>query len=165
MNKIMPFMIVLVCLISCGQGTTETAQPITITVKSSTGFTKNVLNAETQQLMSAETMNYETGAKINREYTYNRSGEPASVIVEDQALGSYIITYSDYIGEPSRTARSSEEPSSNVKVRRITRTKSEGRGAGEQTTYLEYHYNDDGTVQVISKIDERNNIFIKGDTK
>ncbi|MBP5450529.1 MAG: hypothetical protein J6Y01_10500 [Spirochaetales bacterium] len=161
------FVLCAVMCIGCSQNSTEseTANAVKITVRSNYGVTQNVVNENTRQLMSAKTRNAQTGLLTTRQYSYDKDGNLIMIDIDDQATGSCLVTYSDYEGVPSRSSRSDSVDAKNVKVRRITRTRDSGRGPESSNTYVEYYYDENVNILCITTIDDKNNIYIKGETK
>jgi len=140
------------------------AETLTITIDSEDGVTTMSVDESSRSITKSVFTEAETGKVTTKTYSYDSANNLKSVTVNDSQQGIYEIVYGDSFSNNAKSVMS-ESDEVPVRVQKIQKNYITAKRAvcdSTEADTVEYYYGDDGKLSAIIRIDDKNNVIIKG---
>ncbi len=168
MKKIIFCFFVPLILFSCAKadfGSSDDSSKISVTIESEDGITELEVLEDSGNISRSVFTDSATNFVTTRTYLYNSSNDIRSVVVDTSDRGSYVVNYDEVTDSSQRSVmqESEEIPSKTRKIYKTYMTASRSVMESSEPDTVEYYYDDNGKLVAIIRIDDKNNIIVKGE--
>lgn len=135
-----------------------------ITIESEDGITQLQVSSDTEVIKKAAFVSAEDNSLTTREYKYDAGSNLKSIYVNNSIDGSYMINYEGTIENPGKSVMEGNDniPVKSQKISRNFLTATKSITSTTEPDIVEYYYDEEGNLSAILRVDENNNLIIKG---